>query len=116
MKKKLLALLLAVLMVVSVLPMTVLAEALPIDTEPEQEGQTPLYPAPAEDDYFQLLNAEGAHMGYYKTIDEADAAWNDNLTIRMLQDYALTKSWSVGATRGKFFSADNAKDSSTDRG
>lgn len=114
MKKKLLALLLAVLMVVSVLPMTVLAEALPTDTEPEQEGQNPLYPAPAEDDYFQLLNAEGAHMGYYKTIDEADAAWNDNLTIRMLQDYALTKSWSVGATRGKFFSADNAKDSSTD--
>lgn len=116
MKKRLLALLLAVLMIVTILPVSVLAAEANAE---EGSGETTLtvedlYPEPEEDDYFQLVNKAGVHLGYFKTIGEADAAWDDGYTIRLLKDYELTATWDVGKTRNKQFASDPAMDKSDD--
>ncbi|MBQ3483452.1 MAG: hypothetical protein IJA78_04675 [Clostridia bacterium] len=119
MKKKLLALLLAVMMIVTVFPVSIFAADAATQNETDPGAVIAVddsleAPAPAEDDYFQLVNKVGAHLGYFKTIEEADAAWDDGYTIRLLKDYELTEAWNVGSSRAKVFESNPAEGKSDD--
>ncbi len=79
--KKTLALLIAVLMVVAMLPLSVLTAA----------GEA--------DDLFTVYDAGGAEVGTYATLAEADAALADGYTLMLLSDYYADASYAWGAAR-----------------
>lgn len=79
--KKTLALLIAVLMVVAMLPLSVLTAA----------GEA--------DDLFAVYNAAGDEVGTYATLAEADAALADGYTLKLLGDYSASASYVWGAAR-----------------
>ena len=111
--KRTLALLIAVLMVVAILPLSTFAaaaqtvvgapttQATPTPA-PEQnateEQQTP--PAPTPSDYFALYDADGKWVAYYATLTEADAAIKDGYTLKLLQDYTAQTTHVWGEGRG----------------
>ena len=109
--KRTLALLIAVLMVVGMLPMTAFAAAgqelsgttghtheqetpAPDATEPGQ-SQTPA--EPTADDYFAVYDAEGALVDYYATLADADKALADGYTLKVLQSYTTDTAYAFGA-------------------
>jgi hypothetical protein len=79
--KKTLALLIAVLMVVAMLPLSVLTAA----------GEA--------GDAFAVYDAAGAEVGTYATLAEADAALADGYTLKLLADYATDAPYAWGAAR-----------------
>ncbi|MBE6629534.1 MAG: hypothetical protein E7624_01630 [Ruminococcaceae bacterium] len=111
--KRTLALLIAVLMVVGMLPMTVFAAAgqelsgttghtheqtspAPDATEPGQ-SQTPN--EPTAEDYFAVYDEEGAWVGYYATLAAADKALADGYTLKVLQNYTTDAAYAFGTER-----------------
>ena len=84
--KKTLALLIAVLMVVAMLPMSILTAAA-------------ADPAPTADDYFAVYNDGNALVGYYADLAAADAALAEGYTLKLLKDYTATASYAWGAAR-----------------
>lgn len=108
--KRTLALLIAVLMVVGMLPMTAFAAAgqelsgttsgtvqetpAPDANEPGQ-SQTPS--EPTADDYFAVYDAEGALVGYYAALADADKALADGYTLKVLQSYTTDATYAFGA-------------------
>ena len=109
--KRTLALLIAVLMVVAVLPLSTLAAtaqtvtgapAPQVTPAPEQnatsgEQQTP--PAPTSSDYFALYDADGSWVGYYDTLAKADAEIKDGYTLKVLQSYKTDTTHVWGESR-----------------
>lgn len=132
MKKKLIALLLAVMMVVAMLPATVIS-AMDIASAGEtvadnagtansessssantvvddnddvvyEETREVVTAAPTQNDYFAVVNPNGAVVGYYATLVDADNAVKDGDTIRQLQDYTITATVTLGNGRNKYSS------------
>ena len=110
--KRTLALLIAVLMVVAMLPLSTLAAtaqtavgapAPQTTPAPEQNAtgkpQTP--PAPTSSDYFALYDADGNWVSYYATLAEADAAIKDGYTLKVLQSYTADATHVWGEGRGE---------------
>ncbi|MBR6728345.1 MAG: hypothetical protein IKM08_09150, partial [Clostridia bacterium] len=132
MKKKLIALLLAVMMVVAMLPATVvsamdLASAdetgannagtttggttastentvVDIDTDKVEDDRTVVTTEPTKDHYFAVINPNGDVVGYYATLVDADNAVEDGDTIKQLQDYTITATVRLGNGRNKYSS------------
>ena len=83
--KKTLALLIAVLMVVAMLPLSALTAAA---EEPAQE-------------IFAVYDADDAPVGNYATLAEADAALANGYTLKLLQDYTTDTPYVWGAARAE---------------
>lgn len=136
MKKKLIALLLAIMMVVAMLPATVISamdlasvdetpageagtttggttastESTPVvddDTEVFEDDRTVVTTEPTKDHYFAVVNAAGNVVGYYATLVDADNAVEDGDTIKQLQDYTVTATVRLGNGRNKYQSEAN---------
>ena len=106
--KRTLAILIAVLMVLVLIPTTVFAAPDPGD--PGDPGSSaPAAPAlPAPDlatDFFEVLNAGGEHVGFYPDgnagLTAADAALEDNYTLVVLQAVTLTDAFTFGDGRAQ---------------
>ncbi len=108
--KRTLALLIAVLMVVAMLPLSTFAAAgqaivgapAPQGNQAATQGssgaqQTP--PAPTSNDYFAVYDENNAWVGYYATLAEADAALEDGYTLKILQSYTASATYTWGKTR-----------------
>lgn len=107
--KRTLALLIAVLMVVAMLPLSTLAAAGQANVgapapennqandQSSESSQTP--PAPTSDDYFAVYDEKDAWVGYFATLAEADAALEDGYTLKVLQNYTADASYTWGAAR-----------------
>ncbi|MBQ8342285.1 MAG: hypothetical protein IJY22_07935 [Clostridia bacterium] len=136
MKKKLIALLLAIMMVVAMLPATVISamdlasvdetpageagtttggttastESTPVvddDTEVFEDDRTVVTTEPTKDHYFAVINPNGDVVGYYATLVDADNAVEDGDPIRQLQDYTVTATVRLGNGRNKYQSEAN---------
>ena len=109
--KRTLALLIAVLMVVAMLPLSTFAAAgqalvgapAPQGNQATNNGSTDAQqtppPAPTSNDYFAVYDENNAWVGYYATLGEADAALKDGYTLKILQNYTATATYTWGKSR-----------------
>ena len=135
MKKKLIALLLAIVMVAALLPSTVISAMELVSADENvandagtttgessssantvvddnddvvyEETREVITAQPTKDDYFAIVNRLGDVVGYYATLVDADYAVEDGDTILQLQDYTITAAVRLGDGRNKYQSEAN---------